>query len=498
MKKSFIVFYVIISVISIGVIVLLATGYWQRFVIPEENEDVRTRVITVREGADSVNELPGQITWEENLSTKIPLEQTETVIAVLNKESEEGLSEEQFVVYHSGNSGRIFITFFSYDERTSGYRRVWDASTAATRAETITLFSQDLIGDRNNCVIVTGMNDRNEHTMTVFRRSINQSQNAAYAKIAEIQIDGSIVIQEITRSAAYRQGITSGQSFNIAAYGQDVSSANIMDQIETIYSYNAQAGQYGQTRVSRIPGSQIEQRRLNELLSGTPGIFENFISDLWYFVSPQGTIDTRQYIYFDPEKKEIIFYGDEAQQVFLWQGSTYTRYGLYIRTQNMSINTLLRFIDIELESLDSIRLRVNEDVRLRITANTTWDGSYRRAGIVSAREVISELRPAVEAIFDSSWGRIRFDSHGGYTINSGATSRNPSFTEGRYIFYQVENSVLLELRPNDGSGDNRAVYLVEAVAEVMILSRARVGTNGVYDLQEPPITLTPVEAVTPP
>ncbi|MCL2214885.1 MAG: pallilysin-related adhesin [Treponema sp.] len=489
MKKSLIGFYIGITVLSILLIIFLATGSWERFYSAEEDEEARTRVITVRESsAQSETAYAQQAAWEENLNTKIPLEDTETVIAVLNKESEEGFSEEQFVVYLTNNAQNpVFITFLSYDERTRGYRRMWNAPVAATRVDTITLFSQDLIGDRNNCIIITGMNSANEHTMTIFRRSPGQAANAAYAKIAELQIGGSIVIQEITRSLAYQQGITSGQSFNIAAYGHDTASANILDQIEMIYSYSFSSGRYEQTRVSRIPGSQIEQRRLAELLSGIPGVFENFIYDLWYFVSPQGTIDTEHYIYFDPVNREIIFYSDEVQQVFLWQASTYTRYGLYIRSENISINTLLRFIDIELESLDSIRLRVNEDVRLRITANTTWDGSYRRAGTANVNDAISRLLPAFDAHYDSSWGRIQFRSSGEYSINSSGNIRS-----GRYVFYNIENRELLELRPNDGDTKNRMVYIVENVAEVMILSRVRVGTNGIQDLLEPPVTLTPV------
>ncbi|MDR0464716.1 MAG: pallilysin-related adhesin [Treponema sp.] len=489
MKKSLIGFYAGIAALSILVIIFLATGSWERFISSEAKEETRTRVVTVRESsAQSETAYVQQAAWEENLNTKIPLEDAETVIAVLNKESEEGFSEEQFVVYLTSSAQNpVFITFLSFDERTRGYRRMWNAPVAATRADTITLFSQDLIGDRNNCIIVTGMNADNKHTMTIFRRGSGQAATAAYPKIAELQIDGSIIIQETTRSLAYQQGITNAQSFNIAAYGQDTASANILDQIETIFSYSSSSGRYEQTRVSRIPGSQIEQRRLAELLSGVPGVFENFINDLWYFISPQGTIDTQQYIYFDPVNREIIFYSDEAQQVFKWQVSTYTRYGLYIRSENISINTLLRFIEIELESLDSIRLRVNEDVRLRITANTTWDGSYRRAGIANVNETISQLRPAIDALYDSSWGRIQFNSSGEYSINSGANVRS-----GRYVFYRVQGSDLLELRPSEAA-ETRMVYTIENVAEVMILSRVRVGTNSIQDLLEPPITLTPVD-----
>jgi len=486
MKKAFFYFSVGIAALSVLLIIFLATGLWKVIFYPRSTENVKTKIVTPREATlFSSTGQAGQVSWEENISTKVPLDDGETVIAVLNKESEENMPEEQFVVYRTPNANDpMFITFLGYDENTRNYKRFWNAPTTASQGETITVFSQDLVGDRNNCIIVNGMNEKNEHTMTVFRRSPGRAANVPYKKIAELQIAGSIIIQETGRSLAYQQGLTRGQSFNIAAYGHDNASANILDQIETIYSFNPNTEQYERTNVSRIPGSQIEQRRLRELLSGAPGVFEKFINDLWYYVSPQGTIDAKQYIYFDPAKKEIIFFGDEAQQVFLWQTSTNTRYGLYIRSQNISISTLLRFVDIELESLDSIKLRVIEDVRLRITANTTWDGSYRRAGAANFKENLTNLKPTIDAVFDSSWGRIQFNHSGDYTITSVGTVK-----KGRYIFYKVNNMELLELRPEEGD-DTRLVYKAEPAAGILLLSRVKVGINGVQDLLEPPITLT--------
>lgn len=473
-------------------IILLATGMWKRIFYPETNDNLRTMIVTPEASASLTQGQSSQIRWDESLSTKIPMEDGEIVIAILNRESEEGLAEEQIVAYSRNPAGRgVFITYIAYDEISRSYKRMWDAQTAATRTETISLFSQDLIGDRNNCIIVTGMNNRNEHTMTIFRKSERQLPVQAFNKIAEIQIDGSIIIQDTVRSLAYQQGITTGLSYDIAAYGHDRTSSNILDQIETIFSYNPLTDKYEQTRLARVPGSQIEQRRLRELLSGSPGVFENFINDLWYYVSPQGTVDTRQYIYFDPGGREIIFYGDEAQQVFQWQTSMPTGYGIYIRSQNISITTLLRFINIELESLDSIRLRVVEDVRLRIAANTTWDGSYRRAGAAAAKEAVSAIRAGIDALYDSTWGRIRFNSSGEYAITSGtAAERN-----GRYVFFKVDEQELLELRPEEDNtrGENRMVYRIDSIGNGLSLTRVRLGTAGIQDLFEQPVILTPVE-----
>ena len=492
MKKTFTGFFIGASLLCVLFIIFLATGMWKRFFYSKTDERIKTRIVTPETGLSTGSGQMGQRQWEDSLSTKIPLENSEILIAVINRESEEGNAEEQFAAYINAAAPErgVYITFIGYEMQSGRYRRMWNAPTAASRVETISLSIQDLIGDRNNCVIVTGMNARNEHTMTVFRKGPNQAQDQAFNKIVELQIDGLIIIQESGRSLAYQQGLTSGQSYNIAAYNHDNMSGNILDQIETIYSYNPSNGQYEQTRVTRIPGSQIEQRRLRELLSGAPGVFEDFINDLWYYVSPQGTIDSRQYIYFDPAGREIIFFGDEAQQVFHWQGSTHTRYGLYVRSQNISITTLLRFIDIELESLDSIRLRVIEEVRLPITINTTWDGSYRRAGTVNQEKPASQIMPAVDAAYDTSWGRIRFNSTGEYTITSSGTVR-----KGYYVFYKVGEINLLELRPDDATGgsEDRMVYRIDASANAALnLSRVRIGNTGIQNMLEPPVTFTPV------
>jgi len=490
MKKAFIGFYIGITLASIGLIFVLATGAWKQFFYEKPEEQFRTRIVTPRETGSIIDTATADLMiWNENLITKVPLEDGEVVIAVLTRESEDGIAEEQFAAYRyaSDPAKVIYITWIVYDIERARYRRMWNAPIAAVRPETISLFTQDLIGDRSSCVIVTGMNDRNEYAMIIFKRSF-QDANEPFITIAELQIDGSIVIQETGRSLAYQQGITAGQSFRIAAYSYDSSSSNILDQLETTYAYNPQSQKYEQINISRIPGSQIEQQRLRELLSGAPGVFEGFINDLWYYVSPQGTIDLKQYMYFDPSAKEIIFFSDKTQQVFNWQNSAPTRYGLYITCQNISISTLRRSIDIQLESLDSIKMRVIEDLNLKIDISESWDGSYRRASPAVLERQGSSLSPAFNALYDGPWGRIRFSDDGEYTISYGSTSR-----KGRYVFYRVDEHNLLELRP-EGENDNRMVYRIDAAeTSEMNLSRVRLGTTGIQDMLEPPVTLTFVE-----
>jgi hypothetical protein len=363
------------------------------------------------------------------------------------------------------------------------------------------------------------MNGAGEHTLTIFRNNPGRNGSApdrdepAFTKIAELRIDGSISIRETTRSQAYQLGMANGASFLIAAYGRDYDSPNIMDQVEFIYSYNGVNGLYEQSRINKIPGNQIEQRTVRELL-GNPGAFETFIAGLWYYTSPQGTIDSRQYIYFDPSNREIIFYGDETQQVFGWQNSSATRYGLYLSSQNISVTTLRRFIDIELESLDSIRVKVVEDVRLRFGVNAPWDGSYRKAGPLQNRNAGRDgTRAHIDASYDSSMGKIRFLPNGNYEIHVGGMVR-----QGKYTFFNLENQEILELRSmetlaqeagNENSPAGRETYLVEMPGGVspaaeqsdenqeprksFSLTKIRLGARGIERLHEGTVTLNLAE-----
>jgi hypothetical protein len=441
-----------------------------------------------------------QLAFEDGFNAKAALAEGEIVISVLNQDFDGDGVEEQLIAYRNLLEGEspVYLAYTDYEEAEGIYKRAWNAPTAATRPGTVSLSTQDLVGDRSVCILLSGMNSRGEYTLTIFRGVPPKEDGPwpAFSKIAELGIEGTISVQESERPLAYQQGLTRGQSFPIVAYGHNRESENILDQIETTYTYNPNKDIYEESQVTHIPGSQIEQRRLRELLSGRAGVFEEFISDLWYYVSPQGTLDSRQYIYFDPSSREIIFFGDEAQQVFTWQNSAPTRYGLYITSQNISITTLRRIIDIELESLDSIRIKAFEDIRLNIRVNNSWDGSYRRAGTTEKSEARDNtVRPYIDGVYDGAMGRIRFSGDGSYELRSGGTVRR-----GRYAFFAVDGREVLELRTNPGTtaaGESlpRETYLVERSAgedgteETLSLSEVRIGSMGIRDLHEAVINL---------
>jgi hypothetical protein len=499
--------------VFLGAAAAAALLYFKPLQIPEDPEtrDRQARVV-IPQNAEILgfegNGEAERMVYEDSMNAKIALKDGESVVAVLTQDLNGDMVDEQILAYRSlpEPDSPVSISYIAFDNVLGGYRRIWSAPTAVSRPGTVSVYTQDIIGDRSICILVGGMDNNGEHTLTIFRingpespggaespRGAEAPQESDYAKIAELRIDGSIQVQEAERSQAYQMGISRGQSFPIVAYGRDYSSSNILDQVELAYQYNNLRGVYEQTRITRIPGSQIEQRRARELLNGGRERFEEFITGLWYYVGPQGTVDSRQYIYFDPPSGEIIFYGDEIQQVFNWQNSSSTRHGLYIASQNISVTTLRRFLDIELESMDSIRVKVFEDIRLKIYVTAPWDGSYRRAETTETAAALStppnRVLPYLDASYDGSIGRIVFSSDGNYTLASGGSVRK----QGRYAFFMLDNQELLELRPLDSSEGAHETYRVERDSSedsgAMTLARIQLGTRGARDLQEAAISL---------
>ncbi|MCL2138985.1 MAG: pallilysin-related adhesin [Treponema sp.] len=447
---------------------------------------------------------------ENNFNLKASLSEGDSVLSILNFDRGSYAYSEQFVAYRNLNDAEniIYVTFIAYDVQAGSYQRMWNAPTTVSIPGTVNISSNDLLGDHGICVMVTGMNAQREQAMTVFRKNLQQPGSEPFTAIAEILSDGSISIIETERPLSYRQNITNAPPYSITASRQDTESDNLLDRIEINYAYDQLSGKYRQEKINRIPGTQIEQRRLREILSGDQKVFEEFINDLWYHVSPDGTIDKNQYIYFDPGKKEIIFFGDETMQVFSWLYSNQKRLGMYITTGNTAVKTMRRFLDIELRTPDSLLIRVTEDIRLKINVSTSWDGTYRRAGNVFINEENEKSVYAyIDAVYDSSMGRLQFYLNGAYELSFLGNA-----TKGKYVFFKVDGQDLLELRPeqsgiaagrpeqNVENRESRFIYKLTAAGktekkdlfemENISITRVTIGTKGIQELQEGIIILT--------
>ncbi|MCL1927460.1 MAG: pallilysin-related adhesin [Treponema sp.] len=481
-KGRFRIFTIIVFLLTAGIIGTLVFMPGDFF--SSSNQEIqRTRVIipqSMGAGGEALRASRETIN-DETQPLRIVFEENEAVVAVLTRDFSSHYYEEQVIAYRKLQDidSPIYITYAGFDEQEKQYSRRWSASTAATKPGTLILYSEDLIGDGGICVLVSGMNGAGEQTLTVFRKI--DSRVEPFSKIAEFLIEGSIAVEEPESGRR-------GRSLSIATYGRDYSSSNIMDQIEITYTFNQINGLYEQSRIVKIPGTQIEQRMVRELLNGEPGQFKNFIDGLWY----QGDGAGRKYVCFNTASQELIFYDNNSQEVFIWLNSTPTRYGLHINSQNVSLTKLRRTINVELTSLDSIRLRVYQDAYLRSGPNTVWDGSYQR---VQAAETIRESRKALSCLegrFTGQDGTITFYKDGSFRMDplSGPSELG---RQGHYVFFAVGSDKLLELRTESGTKETRETtgetYKISQAEDALTLTRVQIGTRGIQDLHEAPIVL---------
>jgi hypothetical protein len=424
--------------------------------------------------------------YAEQVMPRVAFEKTQRIISTLVLDGD--FIDEQVVAYQNENEfeGKVFLTQIKFDAASGEYVRVMTEAAAANVADTVSLLSRDLVGDRSVCILLSGMNTAGDHTLTVFRKPDN---NGNFEKIGEFTVDGIISVVETERGVNYDRGVTNGASFAITTQGHDAASFNEMDKVEITYTYDPALNRYEQAKITALPGAAIDNQRQRELLSGNRARFQEFISGLWYPVSSEGIVDARQYVYIDPEQKEIIFFGEERQEVFTWINMTSTRYGLHLVANNIAVTTLRRYIDVEMETLDIIRLKVVEDVRMKIEVSAPWDGAYRKAPPLKYR-VTADLPPVtafIEAEYESSLGRVGFSANGAYRIETEGTAKT-----GKYAFFRLGAEELLELRPAARSAAERVpreVYAVARDSSGLVLSRVRIGAKKIERYPEASIAL---------
>lgn len=490
-------------VLTLLVFLLSAIGVWRLIVSARNVELAQSEGAEQRHTRIIMPEKPALETADENMVSDtilVPLNVGEVLVSVLTLDFDPEIpGDEQLLLYRNTKAnGPLYLSYMA--QHGDAYQRLWTKETAITRPWTAALDTKDLIGDHSLSVLLSGMNDHGEHILTVFKHTRGVEP---FVPIAELQTRGSITIQETTRNQAYQRGTARGASFPLLVYenlnpANSPDSVNLpdsmnpQDQVEKVYTYNSIQERYEQSELIQILGSQVEQRAIQTVLNGGSRSFEAFIEGLWYFVDSNGAVDTRQYIYFDPLGRELVFYGDEAQQVFTWQSSSMTRSGLSIAGQNISVTTLGRSVDIELSSTSTKRIKVTvvEDVNLKIGSDKIWDGFYEKISDVATAGSFNTSVSYIEAEYNGSMGKLHFSSSGSYELSSSNIGRM-----GKYVFFDFNGETLLEFRSNDGG---RELYLVEhgetltenGMWEALILTPVRIGVRGIQRLRETPISLT--------
>ncbi len=368
---------------------------------------------------------------------------------------------------------------------TGEYSRLASLKTGVTQARTMLLYVADVIGDRTNCIVFSGMTADNMQSLAVIQPVPERDGKTSLAVIADLRSDGPINVREIPRSDAYNLGVTGGESYPIITYNSDPDAPDTLDQIERVYRWDRQLKRYELASQSRIPGKKLESRIVQQLQGGNVEAFETYLTGLWYMQNTTGNAGPR-YIYFDTPMKEIVFHNNVTEEVFIREAGSPRRYGAYLTSRNRSISSIRRLIDLELTGIDEIRVRIIEDVRLKIGVASDWDGVYRKMSnaAVPQREATSldALRKAIAAS-EAPWTTP--DGRSLTLLPVTFASNLAGSTEtGSYALLTVAKTPVLQFRLDGAARVNRFYRVSLEVKEIpggeeqkMILTEVTVAMN---------------------
>lgn len=316
----------------------------------------------------------------ETVTSLIALNPGEKLLNAISIDVNSDTFDDQVVSLLKSGSPYICLVTGIYNPSQGVYQRASEIETNISQQNTFSFSVLDVTGDHVNSLTFSGINNKGESVLKVFKAA-GTKHKFEYDLIADLTADGSIFIQQLQRSDPYSFSQTKGESYPIRVYSSDTSrSKNSLDQIQTLYNWDSNAGRYVKVSESRVTGKKTAAGELAKIQNSTG--FEDYLAGLW-FKSSSSDANLR-YIFFDPAKRELIFSTTDTQEPYSWNTTSTRRNGVHITSMNKSINNLMRRIDIVLNDVDEIKVRVNDEVKMAIGEDTLWDGTYKKISTKTA------------------------------------------------------------------------------------------------------------------
>lgn len=482
---------------------LTVTGY---FYVSTRNsrtadEPVRSRVLEASSKTDP-EQVPASESTGEPATSSIPLEPNETLLDLYSFNLDFDDEEEQILVIRESDDskGIVKVVLADYSPLTRKWTRSWKGSSLVTKNKTFQVSVNDLIGDHNLNIVCTGMNDSNEQTMTIYWKSqeLDQKQGTTFLKVFE-QAGSTVIVEEVERPDSYKLGQSNADSWPISVWKADAASGNYLDQLKELWRWSFADKAYVLVSTESIPGASIARKKAESILDGTTETFKLFLDGTWYKESIDPLSPAAQFITFQSRDESLLFSGDGLIEVYGWENSNPTRYGLYIASRNQSVRNLRRLMDIELASADSINVRVFQDYRIKADISGRWDGRYRKLGAEIATAFKRVPAMATTGITDVSG--IYESDDGMKLVMQGTTYRMEAVSgtqSGAFAMYTLDGKTILDMRqtPTDGGPSSRRSWIVEStlknepdgtMTRRLSLQEARIGILGIEPSQDQPL-----------
>ena len=354
----------------------------------QDSTGTSPRIISPRlNDSDSANnsEAEGEKSETNYLVPMIDLPEDEYVQKIQDSNLDEDSEEEQIILTRVSIEDRDLIRLYiaDYDNDKVRYRQALVQDINAQQMEGLSIHLQDLTGNQLNELYITGFTDGGFHTMDAFAIT-SQSRGLEYKSILSLSVNGTVDIQTVARSEAYKNGERTGESFPIITEETSTEDDDNLDLVKTIYNWSSSARKYQPFSVAKIPGVTIKEEKLKKLYRGDLNGFKAFLTGPWHRVSDLNRQEQpflNEILYFYPDQEQLIFTVDDIQEIYSWKDTYRTIFkGIYIQSTNILINSIRRDIYITVEDMDSIRMKIQ--------GTTEWGGFYEPVSPALQQELI--------------------------------------------------------------------------------------------------------------
>jgi hypothetical protein len=448
-----------------GVFILTAATIPALLLLRPKEGTRQTQIVTpqIVNVQDSSAQIQNKTATEDDIATMIsfiPLQANEELLQILSVDFDGDGMEDQINAVRRGTDPSIILLVGIYNSLRGVYERVNEIMTGIAQQRTFNYSCVDITGTHRNALVYQGFLPSGECVMRIFH-GVRTRSNFSLSTIGDFRSDGTIFIQRVDRYDSYETLGGAGTSYPVWVYSSDLQSQQTerdeertrsLDQLQTMYDWDASRGRYVQIRQTRVAGQRLAQSEIQRIQDGTVATFAGFLDGLWYKTG----VEDISYVFFNFTDKEVTFYSGSSQEVYSWESSSLRRNGIYISTLNTSISNLSRLVDVSLSGIDEIKLRVQDDVRMIIGESAFWDGSYmkisRNGEVLAAKppaknfteEIVTALASQKE--WSTETGEVIKFSENNYSLLS--PSANDS---GRFSVMYVLGKLIIEFRSETAS-----------------------------------------------
>ncbi len=502
MRRGIIVVFIIVAAI-------LAYIFLSKTVFEEEAPASRYKVVVPVVDGTTSSEDTGRNDYSDDFleSSFITLANDETLISTVTIDIDSDGYDDQVNIIRTSSSSYLVLIVALYNSKTSQYERTVSLPTSISQSKTFMCTGMDVLGNHRKQLVYQGVDDNGNSVLKIFDGVKTRKGEFILNLVGDFETDGTVFIQQVDRSESYELSRTRDVCYPIWIYASDTQEgASKLDQIQAEYNYSDSEKKYVLVRQVKVAGSRIEASALAKIQDGTVETFVKFLDGLWY--KTESKTGAFRFIFFDSLNNEIIFQYEDSEEVYAWLNSSIRRNGIYFSSVNKSIENLQRRFDISLVSVDEVRVKIQDDVRMIIGESTLWDGNYKK---MTSDSIIANANTEEKNVIDTLKEGVFWATTDGVVIHFDdevyTASRDDYLDSGRFKSFVISGTRLIQIKSESDKPVLDGVYALKfPVVEVkkatakqkavtdfdrdtVIMQKVVVNPEGFYFADTVPVTL---------